>query len=384
MAISYTDIKQKAIDAFNSAVEQAKVIVVDTVKTKVKEYSTSLISGGVLAVQPVLSKIKDLKDTADNIGEVYSTTVAAAEVVKANALGPEEMAIEVISQAAELYKNQTLNTNGLQISIGVSKKDDVLGALDPTIEPDNSDIGLYLKFSGSKVKLNSINELISVVNTINKKLDSDDAETTIAWVHKIVKTHPLVDDAIKDLTYFKPISNEVGSTYLMHTTDTQTLALEDWATELPNPIRNTLQYKMDESYQKINNMYYELNKGMSRNISTEFFYERPDEALKDQGNNYLDKSLLSNDFHIAGDYAFYENHVGLLEQILMTALIGYVGGAGKLINWLVPVNSYEQAFSGGVSINVEGNNVVVDLKGNKIGVIATVIDTTPIANTVEV
>ena len=63
----------------------------------------------------------------------------------------------------------------------------------------------------------------------------------------------------------------------------------------------------------------------------------------------------------------------------MTALIKNVGGAGKLINWLVPVNNYTQALNPKLQINVEGNDVVVNLKGDKIGVIATVIDKTPIS-----
>lgn len=244
----------------------------------------------------------------------------------------------------------------------------------PTIDSGE----LYIQYSGAKVKLDSINQLVSVIKVINGKLSDADVATTRAWVHKIQKTHPLVDEEIKDLEYFKPISDEVGSTYLMHTPDTQTLALDDWATELPNPFRRTLEVKMDESYSKVNEAYYNLNSAMSRNISTEYFEER-----KDQGDNVLGKSLLSNDFHIAGDYTFGTDHVGLLENTLMIALITLVGGAGKLISWLTPVNTYDVAMEGPVQISVEGDEVLVNLRGDKAGVIATIIDETSISPTTE-
>jgi hypothetical protein len=222
-------------------------------------------------------------------------------------------------------------------------------------------------------------ELKSVVTKINGKLATVGAGGTRDWVHKIQKTHPTLDSNIAGLEYFKPISNEIGVTYLRHTPDTQTLALQHWSTERPNPFRQTLRYKMDGSYDAINKAYYGLNRDMAKNISTEYFYETDEPILKDQNNNYLDKTLLSNDYHIAGDYTFAQ-HPGLLSPIIMAALTNFVGGAGKLINWLVDVNSYKTSISNGQIISVEGNQVVVNLKGDKVGVIATVIDTTPISS----
>jgi hypothetical protein len=270
---------------------------------------------------------------------------------------------------------------------------DVFAHLDPTNEPDNStDTGLYLTFTGAKVQLDSIAQIIKAVNTVNSKIASDDPELIRKWVHIIQKTHPLVDDGIKDLEFFESVSENIGSTYLLHTKDTQTLSLEDWPKSKAFSVRSLLEFKMDpKAYEGINNAYDKLNVAMTNNISTEFFYERSDSsdpavlaadlagAQRDVNiNNALSKVLNSNDFHIAGDYTFYDTHLSGLESALMAALTSFMGDAAKLINWLYPVNNIDTACIDGPTISVEGNEVSVDLKGNKVGVIATIIDTTPI------
>jgi len=369
-----SEIKQKAIEAYDEAVDMAKETLISKIKDLSKEFILSVFSGAAIMVKPIIDALNTLKDGLQTATTTYKTIEKSASITKATAISTQEQIIETAKQAAEVYKDQKLNSSGLSIDAGITKKVAILSTVDQSIEADtNSDGGLYLMLSGSKVKLNSMDELVKVIKTINQKLNNEDPAAVKSWVHKILHTHPIVDERIKDLEYFSPISNETGSTYLQHTPDTATLALTDWSTKLANPFRRTLKYKLDESYNVINNVYYSLNKAMVRNISTEYFDER-----KDQGNNYLNKQLLSNDFHIAGDYSFRENHFPLLEQILMTLLISNVGGAGKLINWLSPINNYDTAICGGVLINVEGNNVVVNLKGDKVGVIATVIDTTPI------
>jgi hypothetical protein len=370
-----TTLKQKALRIFNSVVKRAGSTLKRQVNRSINVLKGSLKSVVGQKVAPVLEKLNDLKSFTKTLTKTYNTTISAAELVMAAVFGTKELAISAIKKAANELKNSKLNTPGLDVDVGTTKKTEILALVDPEIEADNGDVGLHVKFQGAKVKLNSIDELVNVTNIINNKLNSEDVVSTREWVHKISRTHPLVDEEIKGLEYFEEISNETGSTYIMHTPDTQTLALGDWSTALPMPFRRTLQFKIDDkAYVNTNSDYFELNLSMARNISTEFFYEREETALKDQGNNYLSKELLSNDYHIAGDYTFRENHVGLLVQILMISLISIVGGAGKLINWLAPVNNYGFALSNGVTINVEGNDVVVNLKGDKVGVIATVID----------
>lgn len=380
MAINLANLKQKAIDAFKSAVKKAKETLINLAKSKIQEYKDLLLATVNAKIAPILAQLKQIKTIIKTATKIYTTAVSAAKIAKASAFGVKELAVEVIKEAAQRYKADKLQTDGFDFNIGLSKKNEILGTLDPEIEPDNSEIGLHLKFQGAKVKLNSIAELTSVVNIINGKLDDEDAAATRAWVHKIQKTHPLLDDNIEDLTYFKPISNQVGSTYLLHTPDTPTTSLEDWSTDIPLPIRNLLKYKMDETvYDNNTDTYKELNSAMARNISTEYFDERKLQGGQSYlGRKYGVKNVYNNDYHIAGDYTFAIDHIGLVEVALMTALIVYVGGAGKLINWLVEVNNSENALSTGFLIGVEGNNVVVNLKGDKKSVFATVINNTPI------
>jgi len=177
---------------------------------------------------------------------------------------------------------------------------DVSALVDNRIEAGtNTDTELYLKFTGAKVKLNSIDELVKVIEIINNRLGTlDDPELIRIWIHKVIKTSPIVDERTKDLLYFKPVSEEIGSTYLLHTQDTQTLALQDWITNKPTPIRGTLKEKLDNTtYNQVTSAYHELNIAMNNNISTEYFYERSkgqtiEDALRDQDKNYLGKGSL--------------------------------------------------------------------------------------------
>jgi len=370
--------KQAAIERYNKLKADAKKELISLVKENIKSgIEAVLVATGIRKVLDIFNMVKSTVDTA---ATTYTSAEQAAAVVKARAISSKEMIAEAKRQAQEIIKNRKLNSNGLDIDFGIQEKIVTLATVDPSIEPDNSDAGLILKVNGAKVKLDSINELVKVIQTINNKLNSEDPVSTRAWIHKLAKLHPIVDDQIKNLEYFKPISNEVGSTHMMHTPDTQTLALEDWETELASLFRNGLKVKLSKDTLEHNHIYYKLNQGMVRNISTEFYYERWGSAVRDHGNSpYLaGKTIYNNDFHIAGDYTFAEDHTSKLYAQLMTILLAKVGGAGKLINWLKPVNTFDSALCSGLTISVEGNDVVVDLKGNKIGVIATIIDKTPI------
>lgn len=378
--------KQNVIDTYNTTVTALNTSFNNIVTTKISEYKTFLKTNKPLSISSVLSKLKTLTIELNTAAKTYTSLLYTAKIVKlkgiagvvrTNISSKEKIKLAETDNKIEVYKNAQLKSNTLNVDVGINEKNDVFSNINYSV-PLDANRELYLKFDNAKVKLNSINELINVINIINKALDFEDATTIRAWVHKIVKTHPLVDDAIKELTYFKPISEEVGSTYLLHTPDTQTLSLNDWSTDFPIPIRNLLKYKMNYTcYDKIHTAYYELNSAMARNISTEFFDNR-----KNVNNNFLGKNIYSNDYHIAGDYTFNLDHIGTeaLKQSLMAGLINYIGSAGKLINWLVPVNNYNIAVNSGVNITVEGNNVVVDLNGDKVGVIATIIDNKPITN----
>jgi len=371
MPLINADRKQALMDVYKKAVASAKETAVSIIKEKTKEVVSIIMS--TTGVQAALKAVNTVKGAIDTAGKTYTTAKNAASKEMAMGYYDQSMNIEVAKQSADAIKNSKLKSSGLDVDIGLTKKTEILTSLDPNIEPDNSETGLILKLNGAKVKLNSIKELTDVVQTINRMLDAKDPVVTREWVHMASKLHPKVDDSIKSMEYFKPISNEVGSTHLMHTPDTQTLALGDWSTELPRLFRRSIECKLDNQYDTMNEVYYNLNVGMARNISTEFIDQR-----KSAGNNTLGKSIYNNDFHIAGDYSFARDHARVLYPALMTSLIGIVGGAGKLIKWLTPVNNSDVALCGGVTIKIDGKDITVDLRGNRIGVIAEIIDTTPI------
>jgi|GEM_PF-6226130 len=370
--------KQEAEEKYNELVAQAKQTLMD----KAKSYAAAFVAGLIAKtpIKTILTMIDTAKSAVKTAENAYTAAETTAATVKATAISLEAGVNEGIKQAADLYKNGQLNTSNLAIDIGATATETTIASVDPATEPNNSSApGLYVQLMGAHVKLNSIQELETVVKTINEKLNSYDVPTTRAWVHRLSKLHPLVDEKIKNLDYFKPICNEVGTTYLQHTPDTQTLALTDWATTIPNPFRRSLANKMDDSYIKTRLSYYKLNKALTNNLSSEYYYDSGlENAARSVANNYLNKDLLSNDFHIAGDFTFGAGRISGLYQVLMTALIAYVGGSGKLINWLAPVNSYSKAICSGVLISIEGKDITVDLRGNKMGIFASVIDKTPI------
>lgn len=381
--------RQSYIEQYNGAIEtEAKPQLYDTIKTAFATAAAELL-GSAKSLTPkfILDTISKINPTILPVSLKIKPLVNAFKNFLAYTLGDfninsGEYLVEESRKLGEELRDKTYSTGGSEFNVGIVGKTNALSTVivaGTEFNPDLSGTGLMLKLNGAKVKLNSMTELVDIIKIINNKLNQENASVVREWVHLIQNIHPIVNDKIKELRYFKPISNEVGSTYLMHTSDTQTLALEDWETELPRVFRRSLEYKGDDSFSKINRAYFGLNQAMVRNISTEFYYNERKTAKMDQGNNFLNKKLLSNDYHIAGDYTFYENHAGILQVELMTALIKYVGGAGKLINWLNPINNYEKSICSDIKLTVEGGDVLVDLRGNKVGVIASIIDETPIA-----
>jgi hypothetical protein len=383
---AFGDIKRAAINAYNNAISVAKKKFLSIAQDKLDELDNMLTAAVAAKFGPIISKLSSIKSQIISAKESYIAARKVAKKIKDAVTAHAEDVAEELEEAEKAILKESSNVPVDDVEIGEVAKKEILATVDPEVTTKRTlgsdDIDLYLQFKNAKIKLNSIDELVAAATDINNHLDREGAASARAWVHKVLHTHPLVDDKIKDLGYFKPISNEVGVTYLRHTPDTQTLALQDWSKDIAKPFRRSLEHKMDESYETINGTYESLNSMMARNISTEFYYERGEDyatALKDQGNNYLNKELLSNDYHIAGDYTFRSIHVNALHASLLKALVDNVGSEKKLINWLYPVSNYDTALCGGLTINIEGNEVKVNLKGDKIGTIATVIDKTPIS-----
>lgn len=267
---------------------------------------------------------------------------------------------------------------------------EIKSAVDQTNTIENPDLGIFLKLSGAKVKLNSMEEILGVIENINLMLRNESITNIRAWVHRLKNFHPKINDKIDELEHFAPISNEVGVTHALHTVDTQSLPLGQWDSERPNPIRRSLEHKMDQRYYDINDSYKELNAALVRNVSTEFYYEGDDisAALRDHsdlaGGNYLGKTSISNDFHVAGDYNFTSALADRLQDDLLDIIVEKVGGAENLIKWLKPVNIEEKANNEPIEVSIEGNDILVDLRGSKKSVIATIINESPITPPEEV
>jgi len=235
------------------------------------------------------------------------------------------------------------------------------------------DTELLHKLNGAKQKLGSIDDIITVVKSVNKILDERGASEKRGWVHKLQNIHPKVQSAIKDLKYFKEVSDEVGSRFIGYTVDTPSLDLENWASDKPQSVRENIKYKV-KSTDMIEDAYHKLNGKMYNNISNEFITERDryvQQAMINWGLYQTEDgssiNIVAHDFHIAGDVSYVEK-ISETVSVILDLIILQLDGTEYLINSIKPVNNSRKAKPGDYNVNVEGNpeKITINFKGDRI------------------
>lgn len=257
----------------------------------------------------------------------------------------------------------------------------------PSINDINK--GEINNLNGAKVRIkpNSINSLIAVCKEIHKNFDSISAPTIKDWIHVIKNIHPLVQNAIKDLMYFKPISDEVGSRVLAYTPDLASLELKDWDSGKAQSIRGNLKQKIDnDDLDNITASYNKLNKRQVINTSNEFFLERTRYNSMNLQGRIVNPIIYLNahDFHLAGDtsYGTYTdpilgvpiNHIASTSLLVLGILYGYLLGSIRLINYIWPISNYGTASNVVVEVEIEKQKTNIDMKGNIAQVPVSVIN----------
>jgi hypothetical protein len=244
---------------------------------------------------------------------------------------------------------------------------------------DNTSTTPVSELDGAKVRLDSINSIISVCQTIHDSLESASTPVVREWVKKLKSQHPKIDEALTDLSYFQPVSEEIGSRILSKDFDTQDLELEYWGTNAVS-IRSITKQKMDSNISAgIESSYQALNTKMVSNLSNEFFEERKviEEALTSQG-----RSSVAHDFHLAGDITWVD-FVTNIRSSIETTILDFLQDSARLINYLYPINISVTYNNDSIELSVESVNTNINYKGDKVIEPATSIDTSVITPEVE-
>lgn len=243
----------------------------------------------------------------------------------------------------------------------------------------NSYITPVSELDGAKVRLDSINSIISVCQTIEETFESASTPVLREWIKKLKSQHPKIDEALADLTYFQAVSEEIGSRILSKDFDTQDLELEYWGTDAVS-IRSITKQKMDSDLSSdIESSYLDLNTKMVSNISNEFFEERKviEDALTAQG-----RASVAHDFHLAGDLTWVD-FVNNIKSTIQTTITDYLGDLARLINYLYPINISVTYTNDSIELSVEEINTNINYKGDKVTEPATTIDISVITPEVE-
>lgn len=188
--------------------------------------------------------------------------------------------------------------------------------------------------------------------------------------------HPMLDENLKSLTHFKPISDQIGSSVLAYTPDQASCQFHNWFYQ-PMCIRKNIAYKMtDRFYSDTEAFYRKANTDMLKSISNEFKAES-------------DKILgvyLPLGFHIIPDFLFGPDHAmkfGVAPTLktplgtppspaittTQTIVMSMMGDeAYYLIPYLNPLKQdiilQKQSFI----VAQEGITLYIDSKGNRINV----------------
>jgi len=307
---------------------------------------------------------------------------AFTSIVKNNYPNPETVDISVEDSLISVDAPPMSLDNGLyDIDLNTVHYIEALAAFNLIEKVTTTDTSLMIKLKTAYVKLDSINEIISACKAIHALLPIKAASNDIAGIHEwidiVTNIHPLVQDEIKDLMFFKPISNEVGSRILGYYPDTQSLEANEWNSIRPKALRRSLEVKLkQESLALVQDNYQSLNSKLVKSLSTEF-YNRSNKSLYFtmllQGRatfaniNIIGPGKgLAPDFHMIGDSG-YPTIVSMVETPYWTLVLGLLKGAMLLINYLHPVSINGTVVKDTFVITPENNTLVVNRRKDYVG-----------------
>lgn len=289
-----------------------------------------------------LTKIKDAifeslstlaKDVGSSIGdqlkqikspsEIYDETVEKAKIAYSNT---KETLDGYKKQLSDMFDTNCPpdDTPANQPTTNVTLELVSLPKTQETLSPITKNIQNLDKASTTSLK--NVNN--AIIN-INKDLSKQGILETRETVRLLSNKHPLLDESVKKLSYFQPISESICENYLGYNPDKPSVSLSDWETGVCKTIRKSIFYKLGQDHAtNVEKHYTELNRRLASNISNEFFQERKLPLLN-----------FAHAYHLAGDIQWVMDHMKKdnlpikISDILNIQLGDQIG----MINYLTPM-----------------------------------------------
>jgi hypothetical protein len=267
-----------------------------------------------------------LKDVKGKIGELFST----CEVAENNDT-----------------KNPKINPVADTLSTP-STNDDELA----TISTDTK-----IKKDTENSKSQGINETTDNITKVNKELSTMGILEARTYVKQYSNPHPVLNNYVSQLSYFRPISPVVGESFFGYIVDKPSLQISEWKENIATCLRKSTKEKMrSEIASEIQTNYTNLNKQFTSNISNEFFEERKSVPLN-----------TAHPYHLAGDSLFAYDHMASdtsLMKALNVLLTTVLGDQIVLVNYLLPIKEQLKNENDIYKANIESNTVIINKRND--------------------
>jgi hypothetical protein len=177
---------------------------------------------------------------------------------------------------------------------------------------------------------------------------------TRKWIHRLRYTHPLVDEKIRGLKLYEPVSEHMGENVITYNSDTEAVDVLEWkrktrtekniinpecvfAYETPHVLREIIRERMHyELPDKINDAWTELNRMQARTLPKEilltteegkgvWLLEGPRDPKEPHGQNCI------NDFY------HWKDRIDPIKIPVAADLFAYLNDACQLVNHMYPL-----------------------------------------------
>ena len=231
--------------------------------------------------------------------------------------------------------------------------------------PSTNDTTLINISSDTKIKKNledaktqSLSKTAEAITKANNELTNKGVLEIRETVKTLSNPHPILNNYVKQLKYFQPISENVGESFFGYTPDKPSLQLADWNSSIPKAIRTSSNAKIRKDVaSEVSKAYTNLNARFVSNISNEFYFERRATTFSS-----------AHSFHIAGDSLFPVDHIVSKDSILMGGLAiiltNTIGDQITQINYLVPIDPNYSIEKDYYTTEVENKTIVIDKRNN--------------------
>ncbi len=229
--------------------------------------------------------------------------------------------IVVPPPAGSVKSNITIDTNIIaELAVLPSSNDTALS---------NSSTDYKEKKNLEDSKSQTLSKQLDVAENISQTIKDSGVSEMREKVRGLTGIHPFLDDNLKQLPLFTPVSEYIGSWLLGFNLDKSNVQLQYWNDGTPKSVRYNLTKKLNsDTINEIEKAYTITNQGLCNNISNEFI----------EAKTVTDGQPFAPGYHIMGDYSFFDKHIGSqLGEKLTSSILQNLGDLVYMINYITTV-----------------------------------------------